>query len=584
MQDFLAHASLPLTALAATSLAAAASLPRLKRRLDLSRAKHPSLAGHARMSRRIAALLPACHYDDATFFASDDAPGDVIARRRAGFTRLGDRLRAMAPRSVALTAQAKPSLPDLQFTSAYRVPMQFSRIVARSLPIGAFLQSAGGVMLTDLDGNRYYDLTGSYGVNVFGYDFYRDCIRDGSALADPLGPVLGSYHPVVARNVERLRRLSGLDQVSFHMSGTEAVMQAVRLARYHTRRTHLVRFCGAYHGWWGDVQPGVGNPAPAHETYTLKEMDDATLHVLRTRTDIACVLVNPLQALHPNRPAPGDSSLVDSSRDAGFDRAAYTAWLARLREICTRRGIVLVFDEVFVGFRLAPGGAQEYFGVQADLVTYGKTLAGGLPIGVVCGRAGLMQRFRDDRPADICFARGTFNAHPYVMGAMQAFLDRLERPQTRALYDGLDARWNERAARLNRRLREAFLPLHVANLSSIWTVCFDKPSRYNWMLQYYLRAEGLALSWVGSGRIVFSLNYTDADFDAVAQRFVAAAAMMSADGWWWGEATLTNRAIRRRILRELLAQRLRVGRGRASAEPADARPQPAAPAAAPIET
>ena len=77
-----------------------------------------------------------------------------------------------------------------------------------------------------------------------------------------LGPVLGAYHPLLAYNVRRLREISGLDEVSFHMSGTEAVMQAVRLARYHTRRRYLVRFCGAYHGWWGDVQPGVGNPLP----------------------------------------------------------------------------------------------------------------------------------------------------------------------------------------------------------------------------------------------------------------------------------------------------------------------------------
>ena len=89
---------------------------------------------------------------------------------------------------------------------------------------------------------------------------------------------------------------------------------------------------------------------------------------------------------------------------------------------------MLIFDEVFVGFRLAPGGAQEYFGVQADIVTYGKTLGGGLPIGVVCGRKDLMKRFRDDRPADICFARGTFNSHPYVMGAMHEFLEHIDMP------------------------------------------------------------------------------------------------------------------------------------------------------------
>ena len=91
------------------------------------------------------------------------------------------------------------------------------------------------------------------------------------------------------------------------MSGTEAVMQAVRLARYHTGRSHLVRFCGAYHGWWGDVQPGIGNPVPAHETYTLDDMSEDALRVLRTRRNIACVLINPLQALHPNGSAPSDS-------------------------------------------------------------------------------------------------------------------------------------------------------------------------------------------------------------------------------------------------------------------------------------
>jgi glutamate-1-semialdehyde 2,1-aminomutase len=342
------------------------------------------------------------------------------------------------------------------------------------------------------------------------------------------------------------------------MSGTEAVMQAVRLARYHTRRTHLVRFCGAYHGWWGDVQPGIGNPVTARDTYTLKEMDPDSLRVLRKRRDIACVLVNPLQALHPNSGAPGDSSLIDSSRRAHFDRAGYAEWLRELRQVCSERGIVLIFDEVFVGFRLAPGGAQEYFGVRADMVTYGKTLGGGYPVGVVCGRADLMKRFRKDRPADICFARGTFNAHPYVMSAMQVFLERLETPQVQALYINLDVLWNSRAQQLNQWLREAGLPVQVANLSSIWTVCYTQPSRYNWMLQYYLRAEGLALSWVGTGRLIFSLDYSDGDFAEVCNRFVAAAQGMQRDGWWWKDDALTNKSIKRGILKEIIRQRLRI--------------------------
>jgi glutamate-1-semialdehyde 2,1-aminomutase len=333
----------------------------------------------------------------------------------------------------------------------------------------------------------------------------------------------------------------------------------VRLARYHTKRTHLVRFCGAYHGWWGEVQPGVGNPVPANQTYTLKDMHADALTVLRGRSDIACVLVNPLQALHPNGGAPGDSSLVDSGRSAHFDRPAYTAWLKELRQVCTERGIVLIFDEVFVGFRLAPGGAQEYFGVNADMVTYGKTLGGGLPVGVVCGKHELMKRFRDERPADICFARGTFNSHPLVMATMAEFLERIATPEIATLYEGLEERWNGRAARLNARLTEAGLPLQVANVSSIWTVFYTRPSRYNWMLQYYLRAEGLALSWVGTGRFIFSLNYSDADFEEVAARILAAAQKMAADGWWWSDGTLTNKAIKRRILKEMLAHRFGSG-------------------------
>jgi glutamate-1-semialdehyde 2,1-aminomutase len=458
-------------------------------------------------------------------------------------------------KTAALTREIAAGVSDLQFTSRYRVPFQFSRFVRRHFEPGAFAESSSGVTVTDLDGNRLYDLTGSYGVNVFGYDFYKECIERGAKRVRDLGPVLGSYHPVTAHNVQRLLQISGQEEISFHMSGTEAVMQAVRLARYHTRRTHLVRFCGAYHGWWGDVQPGVGNPLAARETYTLKDMDPASLRVLRQRRDIACVLVNPLQALHPNVGAPGDSTLIDSGRTAHFDRAAYAAWLEQLREVCSARGIALIFDEVFVGFRLGMRGAQEYFGVRADMVTYGKTVAGGLPVGVLCGLTKFMRRFRDDRPADICFARGTFNSHPYVMGAMYEFLAELDTDAVRELYRDLDRTWNSRALALNERLAAAELPVRVANLSSIWTIYYPVPSRYNWMFQYYLRAAGLSLSWVGTGRLIFSLNYTDADFAEVADRVVSAAREMQRDGWWWSEPKLTNKSIRRRILREMIQAR-----------------------------
>ena len=530
-------------------------LHRLQMRLQLSRAKHRSLSGHSRMARRFAALVPFYEYGESLFFRVDAAPDDIAAARRAGFMRLAAVFAERFRKTAELTREIAGGVSDLQFTSRYRVPFQFSGFVRRHLTAGAFLESSSGVTVTDLDGNRSYDLTGSYGVNVFGYDFYKECIERGSERVRGLGPVLGAYHPVTAYNVRRLLQISGLEEISFHMSGTEAVMQAVRLARYHTGRTHLVRFCGAYHGWWGDVQPGVGNPLAARETYTLKDMHPDSLRVLRRRRDIACVLVNPLQALHPNSGAPGDSTLIDSGRQAHFDRAAYAAWLAQLREVCSARGIALIFDEVFVGFRLGIGGAQEYFGVRADMVTYGKTVAGGLPVGVLCGKPKFMRRFREERPADICFARGTFNSHPYVMGAMCEFLTRLETDAVRSLYRDLDTVWNARAQALNERLAAAQLPVRVANLSSIWTIYYPSPSRYNWMFQYYLRAAGLSLSWVGTGRLIFSLNYTDADFAEVAERIVSAAGEMQRDGWWWSAPQVTNKSIRRRVFREMIQAR-----------------------------
>ncbi|HWW86990.1 MAG TPA: aminotransferase class III-fold pyridoxal phosphate-dependent enzyme [Vicinamibacterales bacterium] len=544
-----------LTLYAAALVSSACALRVGRMRLQLSKAKHRSLHGHARMSQRFAKLVPFYEYGEERFFSSDDAPAPVVAQRRSGFARLSRLLQDRAPETIRLSEALESDVSDLRFTTSYRVPFPYAGYVKKHLKVGAFAQESCGVLVRDLDGNLAYDLTGSYGVNVFGYDFYKECIDAGIDRVRTLGPVLGSYHPIIDENVRKLKEISGLDEVSFHMSGTEAVMQAVRLARYHTARSHLVRFCGAYHGWWDSVQPGVGNPRPPHEVYTLKEMDEDTLRVLRTRRDIACVLVNPLQALHPNSTAPGDATLISSDRQADFDRPAYTRWLQQLREVCTTRSIVLIFDEVFVGFRIAYGGAQEYFGVSADMVTYGKTLGGGLPVGVLCGTHRFMKRFRQDRPSDVCFARGTFNSHPYVMAAMNEFLRRIDEPVRRDSYRSLDSCWNARAHALNRRLIAEHLPVRVANLSSIWTICYRIPSRYNWMFQYYLRAEGLALSWVGSGRLIFSHIYSDADFTAVADRLAAAARMMKDDGWWWQTPALTNTVIKRRVLREMVAAR-----------------------------
>ena len=153
----------------------------------------------------------------------------------------------------------------------------------------------------------------------------------------------------------------------------------------------------------------------------------------------------------------------------------------------------------------------------------------------------------------MCFARGTFNSHPYVLAAMNEFLRKIEEPQYRQHYDHIDELWNSRVAMLNKQLAEKNLPVKIVNLASIWTILYTVPCRYNWMLQYYLRLQGLAISWIGSGRIIMSHNFSDEDFETIMQRFVAAAAAMHKDGWWWQSSTLSNKTIKRQIMRELLA-------------------------------
>src|SRR5215472_9695485 len=202
----------------AGALVAVLALRSLWLRLLLSRAKHPSLGGHSRLSRLMARFIRYYEYDEARFFSADDAPAEVAAARRAGFTQLAQLYAQRFPKGSALARDMARSVSDLQFTIRYRVPFQFSRMVRQHLPGGAFLESSSGVTVADVDGNQLYEVSGSCGVNLFGYDFYKECIARGAEKVHALGPVLGAYHPVLIDNVRRLREISGLDEVSFHMS------------------------------------------------------------------------------------------------------------------------------------------------------------------------------------------------------------------------------------------------------------------------------------------------------------------------------------------------------------------------------
>jgi glutamate-1-semialdehyde 2,1-aminomutase len=444
----------------------------------------------------------------------------------------------------------------LPLPPANRVFTPFQAVAERLEPTAVAGESSG-MRLRDVDGNELLDVNGSYGVNLCGNEAYKRMLAKSTATTADFGQVLGPLHPCVVENLQMLSELSGFAETSFHMSGTEAVMCALRLARFHRPGRKLIVTFGAYggggaayHGWWDGVMPEGGASRPNSDCLVLTDMTPLSLEVLRLRGhEIAAVVVNPCQSFKP----PREQLLLSARRVNDVGCSTYREWLQQLRRVCDETGSVLIFDEVYTGFRVAPGGAQELYGVRADMVTYGKVIGGGLPIGVVCGPKELMERTHPHRPMKAAYVIGTFVAHPLVMGCMHAFLtwvsDRDKSlvhcggrdPSTEAdcltaaqQYERLHARVQEWVGSTNALMRRKGFPfVQVFALQSMWTITFERPCLYHWMFQYYLRDEGLVLMWIGTGKLVFNFEYTDADFQAVTHAIESAAVRMEADGWWW---------------------------------------------------
>ena len=521
-----------------------------------------ALAFAPALSRRLSRWVRSRDYSEDEFFRVDGADSTWVSRRKKALDQLAAYFQTQCSNSIIWGNAIRENFSDLRFTDTGRVPFPFIRIMREKFNLCSVVTASNGPKLLDIDDRWTLDVSSSYGVNVAGYNRYKEWLQKGWDRVKELGPVLGPLHPVVAENIAILKSISGLDEVSFHMSGTEAVMAAVRLARFNTHKKLIVCFSGAYHGWWDGVQPGLGNERDLHDCLTLKDLHPPSLEVIRWRAnEIAAVLVNPVQSFHPNSPPPSDALLLTSSvRKTQDGQARYEQWLHQLREVCTAGDIPLIFDEVYSGFRLAPGGAQEYFKVQADLVVYGKTVAGGMPIGVVCGKKSLMRRFDPDHPMRLAYVIGTFSAHPHVMGAMNEFLRWVTDPSTVNLYEETNQRCRQWAQETNQQLAESKLPLRVVNLATVWTVLFLEPSRYNWLLQYYLRAEGVTLSWVGTGRCLSNMEFTSEHYQELKTKLIDAARKMSQDGWWLSRQQQPGREKKMRtgLIREILGSLVQV--------------------------
>ena len=221
------------------------------------------------LSRRLSTVVRGRSFSEDEMLHADGAPARWVADRRGGLERLAARLRAPNAETSLWSQSIRESFSDLRFTDASRVPFPFLSVMREKFNLCSVVTESRGPHLRSLDGEWTIDVSGSYGMNVAGFDRYKGWIERGWDRVKALGPVLGPLHPVVAENIALLRQVSRKDEVSFHMSGTEAVMAAVRMTRFNTRRKLIVCFSGAYHGWWDGVQPGPGSERPLTDCPTL---------------------------------------------------------------------------------------------------------------------------------------------------------------------------------------------------------------------------------------------------------------------------------------------------------------------------
>jgi glutamate-1-semialdehyde 2,1-aminomutase len=476
-------------------------------------------------------ILPRFAIKKKDFFAADGATREVAATREAALKELQKRWASKYSQCLKFGTELKTLISDVRFTSGRCFP-PFNDVTNTYLDPSMALANTNGPNVVDIDANSALDISGSYGVNVCGYEAYKTFITEGWKTAKDKGLYLGSLDETTLDNIRMIQQISGLGEVSFHMSGTEAVMAAVRCARFNMKKPLAVTFGGAYHGWWDGMQPAAGNERTPTDVLCLKDMNNLSLLTIKLRaSEIACVLVNPLQCFHLNSAPPSDLVLSTNNRKVG-PKAGYKEWLQRLRKVCDDSGVLLIFDEVYTGFRVAPKGAQQAYGIQADIVCYGKTLGGGLPVGVCCGNKAAMTRNDPAKTARVAYVIGTFAGHPAVMGSMNAFLKWHSRPETPALYDTMHARIAAFVKKANAAFLSAGYPLELSNWFSVWSMMYTTPGRYHWMLQYYMRDAGVALSWVGTGRCLFSLDWTEENYEELLKRMLKACEMMQAGGWW----------------------------------------------------
>lgn len=388
-----------------------------------------------------------------------------------------------------------------------------------------------GAYLWDVDGNRYIDLLNGFGPNFFGHraPFVTDALK--AQLDD--GFEIGPQTPQAGEAATLLCELTGMDRASWVNTGSEAVQAAIRIARTVTGRDKIVVFKGSYHGNFDEVlvrgvpgSTGNGRTLPlapgipfgsVGNVIVLDYGEDTALQAITENSDdIAAVLVEPVQSRRPD-----------------FQPRAF---LHSLRALTEKRGIALVFDEVITGFRTGPGGAQDYFGVKADLATYGKILGGGMPIGAIAGDTRFMDTFDGgawrygdaSKPeAGVTFFAGTFVRHPLAIAAAHASLKHLKE-EGPALQEKVTARAARFADELNAFFEERSVGFRVLQFASQMFIRVDEETPLTALFFYHMRDRGVHL--LEGFPCYMTAAHTDADVTAAIDAAKDAIREMQADG------------------------------------------------------
>ncbi|HEY0601737.1 MAG TPA: aminotransferase class III-fold pyridoxal phosphate-dependent enzyme [Herpetosiphonaceae bacterium] len=434
-------------------------------------------------------------------------------------------------KSKAFTETYRPVWADIRSTMGFRQE-------TKELCYTLVAERSSGAHMWDIDGNRYIDVAMGFGVHFFGHSpaFIGEAIQEQLRQGIHIGP----QSNLVGEVSQLVSELTGMERVTYCNSGTEAVMTAIRLARAATGRTRIAIFSDAYHGHSdhtlaiAKMVNGVRQSIPwvpgvpesvVGEVLVLPYGDPASLDTIRSHLhELAAVLVEPVQSRRPNLQP--------------------VEFLRQLRQMTAEADVTLIFDEIITGFRIHPGGAQAYFGIKADLATYGKVVGGGIPIGVVAGQAryidridGGMWQYGDDSfpPVAPSFAAGTFCKHPLAMTAARAVLLRMKQ-EGPALQEGISQRTSRMAEALDHYFQEQALPISVAHFGSVFR--FTQGNNFSYLFQplemdllfYHLIERGIYL-W--EGRTCFlSTEHTDADVDTLIQGVHESVAELRAGGFF----------------------------------------------------